>query len=204
MADYLSDPSSEHPPSSSLQSERGSQTYQQHKLILQKLEKLKEIAGKSKGRHERHTIFERSQFYGLLLGLLPDILLLREDGWFQIRLIPQDAMFRSTFEGVRDLRLRWALWQEDAFHLNTEAGSWASTLEFKRSTLCGVVLRKLSDIRHALKAITSELSLNCRGSQFVLPVHFLAVQDSFASTSIWEETNKTKWQDSKGRHVRDA
>ena len=183
MTDYPSDPSSDHPPSSSLQSERGSQIYQQHTLILQKLETLKEIAGKSKGRHERHTIFERSQFYGLSLGLLPDILLLIEDGWSQIRPIPQNAMFRSTFEGIRDLRLRWALWQEDAFQLENEAGSWAGTVEFKRSTLCEVVLHKLSDIRHGLKAVTSELPLKCHGLQFVLPVHFLAVQDLFASTS---------------------
>ncbi|KAF7502763.1 hypothetical protein GJ744_005180 [Endocarpon pusillum] len=74
-------------------------------------------------------------------------------------------MFRSTFEGIRDLRLRWALWQEDAFDLETEADSWASTVEFKRSTLCGVVLHKLSDIQQVLRAITSELSRIYRGLQ---------------------------------------
>ena len=170
MANARSDPLFIYPPSHSSQAEKGSLIDQLSAGHRQKLGVLKEIAKSLRGLDGIHTFFERSHFYMVLLTLLPKILLLIENAWSSMMPIPQKSL-RSTFDRIRDLHVRWTIWHEDAFESGTRVGNWESTEDFKRTTLCGLMLRNFNDVLYGLEGIVFRLLWICGALRFVLPLY---------------------------------
>lgn len=175
MANPRSDRSFTHTLTHPSQSEKGSRIDQPSAARWQLLAALKENTERLRGLHGMDTIFQRSYFYKGLLKLLSNILSLIESTWSPVFPISQESL-RSAFDRVRDLHVRWKIWHDDAFEPRTRVGSWESTEDFKRTTLCGLMIRNFDNVLIGLEGIALELQSICGVFRLVFPLDIRAAQ----------------------------